>query len=106
MARHRVSEGMLAEAPAPASVRSLVQDEVAWARECFAAGARLPTVAPAALRPAIAMFLAGGRAVADAIQATGYDTLSRRPTVGRLTKLRLAGRALVAAVAGRLGGRS
>jgi squalene synthase HpnC len=106
MARHRVSEGMLAEAPAPASVRSLVQDEVAWARECFAAGARLPTVAPPALRPAIAMFLAGGRAVADAIQATGYDTLSRRPTVGRLTKLRLAGRALVAAVAGRLGGRS
>jgi squalene synthase HpnC len=104
MARHRVSEGLLAETPAPASVRALVQDEVAWARECFATGSRLPTVAPAALRPAIAMFLAGGRAVADAIEAAGYDTLSRRPTVGRLTKLRLAGRALVAAVAGRLGG--
>ena len=50
------------------------------------------------------MFLAGGLAVADAIEAAGYDTLSRRPTVGRLTKLRLAGRALVATVAARLGG--
>jgi len=83
-----------------------VQDVVAWARECFAAGARLPAVAPPVLRPAIAMFLAGGHAVADAIQAADYDTLFRRPTVGRITKLRLAGRALVAAAVGRLGGRS
>lgn len=106
MARHGVGEAMLAETPAEAALRSLMKDEVAWARECFAAGARLPAVAPAALRPAITMFLAGGLAVADAIEAAGYDTLSRRPTVGRLTKLRLAGRALVAAVAARLGGRS
>jgi squalene synthase HpnC len=106
MARHGVDEGLLAETPAAAAVRSLVKDEVAWAREWFAAGARLPAVAPPALRPAIAMFLAGGRAVADAIQAAGHDTLSRRPTVGRLTKLRLAGRAFIGAAAARLGGRS
>ncbi len=106
MARHGVDEAMLAEMPAESAVRSLLEDEVAWARECFAAGARLPAVAPSALRPAITMFLAGGLAVANAIEAAGYDTLSRRPTVGRLTKLRLAGRALVAAVAARLGGRS
>lgn len=104
MARHGVSEALLAQAPAAASVRALVEDEVAWARECFAAGARLPVVAPPALRPAIAMFVAGGRAVADALQASGYDALSRRPTVARLTKVRLAGGALAAAVAGRLGG--
>lgn len=106
MARHGVDEAMLAEMPAESAVRSLLEDEVAWARECFAAGARLPAVAPSALRPAITMFLAGGLAVANAIEAAGYDTLSQRPTVGRLTKLRLAGRALVAAVAARLGGRS
>jgi phytoene/squalene synthetase len=87
-------------------VRALVQDVVAWARECFAAGSRLPAIAPPVLRPAITMFVAGGRAVADAIQAADYDTLFRRPTVGRITKLRLAGRALVAAAASRLGGRS
>jgi len=106
MARHGVAEPLLGWERATGAVRALIADEVAWARDCFAAGARLPVLAPPALRPAIAMFLSGGRAVADAIQAAGYDTLCRRPTVGRLTKLRLAGRALVAALAGRLGGQS
>ena len=104
--RHGVDEPSLARPRASAEVRALVQDVVAWARECFDAGSRLPAVAPPVLRPAITMFVAGGRAVADAIQAADYDTLFRRPTVGRITKLRLAGRALVAAAASRLGGRS
>jgi phytoene/squalene synthetase len=39
------------------------------------------------------MFLAGGRALADAIERTGFDTLVRRPTVGKWTKIRLACRA-------------
>jgi squalene synthase HpnC len=100
LARHGVSESMLAGSPALPTVRSLVADEVAWARGCFDAGADLPGLAPRSLRPAIGMFLAGGRAVADAIERAGYDTLARRPTVGRGRKLWLAGRALVAAVAG------
>jgi squalene synthase HpnC len=109
MARHGVSEAMLAETPAAPAVTSLVRDEVAWARDCFTAGERLPALAPRSLRPAVGMFLGGGRAVADAIAAANYDTLARRPTVGRLTKLTLAGRAFAAAAAGRandwLGGR-
>jgi hypothetical protein len=56
------------------------------------------------------MFLAGGRAVADAIETAGFDPLARRPTVGRLAKLRRAGRAAVVAAGARLreslGGRS
>ena len=103
MARHGVSEALLAETPAAPAVRALLRDEVTWARDCFAAGDRLPAVAPRALRPAIGMFLGGGRAVADAIAAADYDPLGRRPTVGKATKLRLAGRAFVAAVAGGLG---
>jgi phytoene/squalene synthetase len=39
------------------------------------------------------MFLAGGRAVADAIERAGFDTVARRPTLGKWTKLRLAARA-------------
>jgi len=39
------------------------------------------------------MFLAGGRAVADALQAVGFDTLRARPSLGRLQKSRLAARA-------------
>jgi squalene synthase HpnC len=104
MLRHGVGEEMLAGASACPEVRSLLEDEVAWARQLFDAGRLLPTVAPRVLRPAIAMFLAGGRAVADAIERAGFDTLARRPTVGRLAKLRLAGRALVGMAAARLGG--
>jgi len=90
MQRHGVDESLLDEVPAGHAVRALVADEVAWARRCFAAGEGLAAAAPPVLRPAIMMFLGGGRAVADAIERAGYDTLSRRPTVGRWTKARLA----------------
>jgi len=93
MARHGVAAEMLDRAAAADCLRALVREEVAWARELFAAGAPLARLAPPALRPAIGMFLAGGRAVADAIERAGFDTLSRRPTVGRWTKLRLAAQA-------------
>ena len=105
MLRHGVEESMLDAPVAPPALRRLVADEVAWARDCFTAGAPLAGSAPPALRPAVAMFLGGGRAVADAIERAGFDTLSRRPTVGRWTKLRLAARAWWAARwAGRGGG--
>ncbi|MFM8703642.1 MAG: squalene synthase HpnC [Planctomycetia bacterium] len=93
MRRHGVAEPMLDAPRAAAPLRALVRDQVAWARAQFDAGAPLVEVAPPALKPAIAMFLAGGRAVADAIERAGYDTLTRRPTVGKWTKLRLAARA-------------
>lgn len=93
MRRHGVVEGDLDGAPASPALRHLVAELVCWARECFTAGAPLVTDAPPLLRPAIAMFLGGGRAVADAIERIGFDTLSRRPTVGRWTKFRLAARA-------------
>ncbi|MFM1902695.1 MAG: All-trans-phytoene synthase [Planctomycetota bacterium] len=106
MARHGVDEAMLAAPVAAAEVRALIADEVAWARELFAAGGPLVAAAPRSLRPAISMFLAGGRAVADAIEQAGYDTLARRPTVGRLAKLKLAARAAWAAARSRLGGQA
>ena len=93
MHRHGVTADDLALPRATDRVAALVRDEVAWARERFAAGAPLADVAPPVLRPAIAMFVAGGRAVADAIERAGFDTLARRPTVGRLTKIALAARA-------------
>lgn len=93
MRRHGVDESMLDQPPASGGLVSLVRDEVAWARDCFAVGAPLVASAPAVLRPAIQMFLDGGRSLATAIERSGYDTLVRRPTVGRWTKLWLAGRA-------------
>lgn len=96
MRRFGVEESMLDLPSAPEPLRALVRAELAWARERFAAGTPLVGRAPPALRPAIGMFLGGGRAIATAIERAGCDTLARRPTVGRLTKLGLAGRAWLA----------
>jgi squalene synthase HpnC len=93
MQQHGVTEAMLDAQRAGPRLRELLRAEVAWARECFEAGAPLVGLAPPVLRPAIGMFLAGGRAVADAIERGGFDTLGRRPTVGKWTKLRLAAQA-------------
>jgi squalene synthase HpnC len=93
MARYGVTEAMLDAPRATAPLRELVATEVAWARACFDRGAPLVDAAPAALRPAIAMFVGGGRAVATAIERAGHDTLVRRPVVGRWTKAALAARA-------------
>lgn len=93
MQRHAVTEAMLDDHTAALPLKGLLESEVAWARECFDEGAPLEELAPPVLRPAIGMFLAGGRAVADAIERAGFDTLARRPTVGKWKKLRLAARA-------------
>ena len=93
MRRHGVVEADLDATRASPALRSLVREEVAWARDCFDRGAPLAVAAPRVLRPAITMFLGGGRAVAAAIDRAGGDTLARRPTVGRGTKLALAARA-------------
>jgi squalene synthase HpnC len=104
MERHGVDESELDAPAASPALCGLLRDEVGWARECFAAGAPLAGLAPEPLRPAIAMFLGGGRAVAAAIERAGFDTLARRPTVGALTKVRLAARAWWASRAAVRGG--
>jgi squalene synthase HpnC len=93
LARHEVDAADLDTSTASPQLRALVRDEVAWAREHFDAGSPLAGLAPPVLRPAIRLFLAGGRALADAIERQGYDTLHTRPVVGRWRKLRLAGAA-------------
>lgn len=93
MRRHGVDEAMLDLASAPSPLRDLVREEIDWARSCFDRGSPLADQAPPALRPAIRMFLGGGRAIAAAIERQHFDTLARRPLVSRGTKLMLAGRA-------------
>ena len=90
MARCGVTERMLDGDRAPSELRVLLQEEVGWARACLARGAPLMTLAPRVLRPAIRMFVGGGNALADSIERAGFNTLSRRPTVNRWQKARLA----------------
>lgn len=90
MVRLGVDEGMLDAPTASPALRRLVAEEVAWARTFFDRGSPLVDAAPAALRPAIRLFVGGGRAVADAIERAGCDTLARRPVVGAWSKAKLA----------------
>ena len=88
--RHGVTEAMLDADQASPELIALVREEVSWARDFFDRGAPLVTTAPPVLRPAIGLFLGGGRGVALAIEQAGYDTLQRRPTLSRLAKAKLA----------------
>jgi squalene synthase HpnC len=75
--------------------RALMKDLVERTRRTFDQGLPLiPLVSPA-LRVDVELFNRGGRAVLDAIEAIGYNTLDFRPVVRRSTQMRLLGRALV-----------
>jgi len=91
--RFGVAESCLDASAGTPPFLALIRNEVGWARSLFDAGAPLTRLAPRSLRGAIGMFLAGGRAVADAIEAVGFDTLRTRPSLGRWQKTRLAARA-------------
>ena len=69
---------------------ALLTDEVAWAEQYFDDGQSLVEAAPLVLRPAIQLFLEGGRGVAQAIRKAGFDTLTNRPVLQKRAKLNLA----------------
>ena len=100
--RHGVEEAMLDADQAEPELIALVREEVDWARRFFDQGAPLVKKAPHVLRPAIGLFLGGGREVAQAIEKAGYDTLRWRPTLSRLAKARLAVSATFGMVRSRL----
>ena len=102
MQRHGVSEIMFEAPTASPEFIALLTEEVAWAEACFDKGQSLVNTAPTVLRPAIRLFLEGGRGVAKAIRHTGFDTLAKRPTLPRSTKLRLAGQAAVSMMLSRI----
>lgn len=78
--RHGVDpEVELARPTASAALRSLVAEEVAWAREHLARGWPLADRLPLRWRPLVRAFTRGGWAICDAIAAQGHDTLSSRP---------------------------
>ena len=73
---------------------SLMKDLIASTRELFAAGLPLAERVDPVLRVDIELFSRGGLAVLEAIGKTGYDTLHRRPALGRGTQAKLLGRAM------------
>ena len=73
----------------------LMKDLIARTRQLFAAGLPLAESVDPGLRIDIEMFSGGGLAVLDAIERIGYNTLERRPAIGRGTQVRLLGKALL-----------
>jgi squalene synthase HpnC len=72
---------------------SLLRFEVDRTRALFERGLPLIARLPRALAVDIELFSRGGLAILDRIEACGYDVLSKRPALGKGTKLALIARA-------------
>ena len=77
--------------------RRMMANLVARARAMLHTGWPLVGAMPGRLRITMALFIQGGLAILDAIEAQQYDVWRRRPTVGRGQRLRLLIAALAAA---------
>jgi squalene synthase HpnC len=73
----------------------LMKELIARTRTLFAKGFPLASQVDGRLSVDLEMFSLGGIAVLDAIEKMGYDTLHRRPSVGKLKQGLLLGRVLL-----------
>jgi squalene synthase HpnC len=87
--KHGWSETQFAAGTCNDNFRVMLQSLVFDAETSLMRGERLVGRVGSHLRPSIRVFVAGGFAILAAIRRCRYDVWSRRPTVGRLTKLRL-----------------
>jgi squalene synthase HpnC len=68
---------------------ALMKSLIARTRALFSAGLPLTKRVDAILRVDLELFSQGGLAILKAIESSGYDTLRRRPSLTKTTKLRL-----------------
>ncbi|MEX0939131.1 MAG: squalene synthase HpnC [Pirellulales bacterium] len=87
--RYGVDEAMLALRAPTAPLQDLVADMTGRAESQLHAGLPLVESAPRELRRQVALFAAGGLAIAAAIRRRNFDVWTERPTLGRREKLRL-----------------
>jgi len=83
------NEGRFAAGRCDDDFRELLRSLVFEAETLLMQGEPLTRHVTSDLRPSIRVFVAGGFAILAAIRRCRYDVWSNRPTVGRLTKLRL-----------------
>jgi squalene synthase HpnC len=95
LAAHGLGETDIVERRFDARYVSLMKDLVSRTRELFAQGLPLARSIESSLSVDIEMFSRGGLAVLDAIEAAGYNTIERRPSVPKSKQLRLLVSALV-----------
>jgi squalene synthase HpnC len=95
MRRFGVAEQVIAEGKTTDGLLELMRYEVARAREWFALGLPLEAKVSAELALDIELFTRGGQAILNAIENQDYDVLRSRPTISKLRKFALLGRALL-----------
>src|SRR5580658_9359060 len=83
LAAHGLSVDNIVERRFDARYVSLMKELVARTRQLFAEGMPLARCVDSGLRVDIEMFSRGGLAVLDAIEAIGYNTLERRPSIAK-----------------------
>ena len=95
-AAHGISEADIVAKRFDQRYVALMKELIEYTRELFRQGMPLSHMVEGKLSVDLAMFSRGGMAVLDAIESIGYDTLNRRPEVGKGKQVRLLGRAIVA----------
>jgi squalene synthase HpnC/squalene synthase HpnD len=94
LARHGLTEADIVSRRFDSRYVELMKSLIARTRELFDAGLPLAQRVDSGLRTDIELFSHGGIAILDAIEASGYNTLSHRPALSKWTKVQLLGRAL------------
>jgi squalene synthase HpnC/squalene synthase HpnD len=94
LTRHGLTEADIVERRFDARYVALMKSLISRTREMFDAGLPLAQRVDGGLRTDIELFSRGGIAILDAIEASGYNTLSHRPSLSKWTKASLLARAL------------
>jgi squalene synthase HpnC len=98
MDRFGVTESQLKDGRCDDAYRSAIRFELDRTDVLFDRGAALLPMLDRSVRPQVALFAAGGRAISRAIRRQNFDTLSHRPSLSKWQK----GRLVLSALFGRL----
>ncbi len=93
LAPHGVQEDALLAGRHSPGLRHAVAEAVAWARELMHQGQALVHAVPGRAGWELRLVVQGGLQIAQRIEAQGFDTLTRRPTLGRGDVMRMLWRA-------------
>ncbi|HWF12505.1 MAG TPA: squalene synthase HpnC [Candidatus Acidoferrales bacterium] len=94
LAAHGLMEDDIVQRRFDARYVSLMKELIARTRQLFSEGLPLASSVDSKLRVDIEMFSRGGMSVLDAIEAIGYNTLERRPSISKSKQFTLLLRAL------------
>ena len=94
LGKHGLTEADIVSRRFDSRYVALMKSLIARTRELFDSGLPLAQRVDSGLRTDIELFSRGGIATLDAIEASGYNTLSHRPSLSNWTKVQLLGRAL------------